>query len=184
MPTPEDSKLSRRSALKKAAIAGGAVAWAVPTVQVLGAGVAGAKSKTKSKTPKPSVGSVEVCMDSKAKPRSLTFVFSPSTCADNPSTAGKSTCSDDDAACAGPVDITVTDDDGDWSISGGGGVTDGGSFTVSSTEDKPKNTFFLHVKNSGGDDCETQSYHVSCSDTPPVEPGYSMGSLTLVSWSS
>lgn len=43
-PTVEEQGISRRDALKKAAVAGAAVAWAAPAVQMLGSGAAGAQT--------------------------------------------------------------------------------------------------------------------------------------------
>lgn len=190
------SGISRRDAIKRAAIAGGVVAWTVPTVQVLGSGTAFAQT---AGTPIGPCESVDdggmMMMGMGTKPTSVTMSWLGGTCASFPDTSSKGSCVDAGGGCGDAnqeVRICVTTGGTITGVTNGSlisgcarGTAAGGlqfTFTVTA------NDVTFQVSRVSGNPatftlCQTVVMHMSCSDTPPVEPGYRSGGLLLHSWS-
>jgi hypothetical protein len=183
----DDSGVSRRSLIKRAAIVGGVVAWTAPTIQMLGQNTAWA-AKAKKLPP----GSVTVCGSGGAKPGRLVYSWEGGTCAAHPNTcAANCACSGADN-CSGTVYITVTGGvidqasvdpptayDGPTQVHGDPGNL---NFAMSKTDNNQ--TFTVRTGSHLGPICQFVQLHVSCSQTPPVQPGYQIGGLLLFDWAA
>jgi len=191
----DDSGLSRRALIKRAAIVGGVVAWTAPTIQVLGQGTAWA-AKAKKLPP----GSVTICGDTKAKPGRIRYTWLGDT------NAGGS-CTDHSVGTCGtkcdcedfPTQGTYSCGDGTVVITVTGGVIDSASVDPAGGYISPTQvtgtagnlSFDMSVTNNtqtftitnDGTECQYSEFHVSCSATPPVQPGYQLGGLELFDWS-
>jgi hypothetical protein len=163
--------IDRRQLIKRAAIAGGVVAWTAPTIQALGSNVAWAGKAKKS-----TGGTVVVC-ENKAKPTDVTYAWN-----------GLAAC----GPAGTVVYITVTGTGALQSIANGvADSTTAGNVQVHGTEDM---TFTVKVDGNNqvltvrtgshaGPVCQAATtFHVSCSQTPPVQPGYVQGGIELYDW--
>jgi hypothetical protein len=189
----DESGLSRRALIKRAAVVGGVVAWTAPTIQMLGQNTAWAAS-TKKLPP----GSATICGDGGAKPTRVRYSWEGGTCVAHPNTCAANCACTDSASCGGATDvvfITLTTGQGtidQASVTGLGAVWDNAQQVHGQTGDlsfdvlvNGNNEFFtIRTGSHTGPTCQTVQFHVSCSQTPPVQPGYQIGGLLLSDWST
>jgi hypothetical protein len=182
----DEHDLSRRALIKRAAIVGGVVAWTAPTIQVLGQGTAWAKAK------KIVPGTVVAgCGSGQTKPNRFVYEWVGGSCTGlNGCAAGKCVCNNYADCGTGDVTIVMT---GTTLVAGSG--TDGANILNSTTVTGPIGMGFTVVKasnnqfftiytgyNSTTTKCQEVQFHVSCSATPPVQPGFQLGGLLLFDW--
>jgi hypothetical protein len=191
----ERSGLSRREMIKRAGIVGGVVAWTAPTIQMLGQNTAWAASK------KIKPGSVTICNG--AKPGRVRYIWQGSSsgggsCTDHPNTcAANCACTDSPTqgtySCGtGDVYITLTSGQGtidQSSVTGGTWdnsqqVHGGPGLTFDVIVNGNNEVFTVRTGSHAGTICQSVQFHVSCSQTPPVMPGYQLGGVLLFDWSA
>jgi hypothetical protein len=205
----QPSGISRRDMVKRAAIAGGVIAWTAPTLQVLGTGRAFAQSVSSGATP---------CADKGAKIGTLTLQWVGGLCsiygitASNPTNNSPtadctdntddlcppcSNCECEDTPGCGSGTVWIRMSDG-ATVTSQSDVFGGGtwisstvvtgplnfSFTFQNTDNMPM--FELSTTSDFASICQTLVFHTSCSKSPPangpVRPDYQLGGLLVTAW--
>jgi hypothetical protein len=188
----DESGLSRRALIKRAAIVGGVVAWTAPTIQMLGQNTAWA-----AKAKKITTGSAVIC-DGGGKPGRVRYSWEGGTCTSPTGGCSANCLCTDSASCGGAggeVFITLTTNQGTIpsdSVAGTGAVWDNaqqvhgltGDLSFDVLVDGNNELFIIRTGSHTGPECQRVQLHVSCSQTPPVQPGYQIGGLLLFDWST
>jgi hypothetical protein len=181
-PAARGSGVDRRELIKRAAIAGGVVAWTAPTIQVLGASTAwgGEEKPDKKGTGKPCT----------TKPSIVSYQWAGGSCTTFPG-VGKSTCEPETGGDCGGGVVYITANDGTITAVQNGGTLDSPTtahgpvgFTFDTTTNNNNDQeFVVRTVSHAGTICQTVTFHVSCSD-PAIVPGVQIGGLILTSWNA